>query len=179
MLMLRCVIFVVAFLLLLLSGMAPLPTPPLSLPHHQQTSVRNARQNAMLPPYAVPHCSHNRHQPLQSIGNELHTPSDSKDPQQPARDADPQQPARDADQERQLALQETPSRQRRRIPASSSNENYRSISPTPGASTSRPPPRALLPTPSTTAPHTNARSEAQRRRREREAVVNQGAPPVH
>ncbi|KAJ7818105.1 hypothetical protein B0H14DRAFT_2601529 [Mycena olivaceomarginata] len=44
---------------------------------------------------------------------------------------------RDADRERQLALQETPSRRRKREPQLPQGENERPMSPTPGASTSR------------------------------------------
>ncbi|KAJ7697200.1 hypothetical protein B0H17DRAFT_1130507 [Mycena rosella] len=182
--------WVLDLLALLISHMAPsLPTPPFSLAHRHTTSVRDARHGAMSLSYAVP-CRSPTHPraPFLDIANEVShiQNAPSTRPVSPSFDR-ASVSFRDADRERQLALQESPSRQRHRIPGASGDENWssspaagtRSSSPTPGASNSRVA-RPLIPhlglqtppaTETTTAPVPSAQSLAQRARRQREAAA--------
>ncbi|KAJ7683550.1 hypothetical protein B0H17DRAFT_1137677 [Mycena rosella] len=173
--------WVLGLLVLLILHMAPsLPTPPSSLAHRHMTSVRDARHGAMSPSYAIPHRPPTHpHTPFRDIANEvLHIQNaPSTRPVSPSLDRT-RSSFRDADREQQLALQESPSRRRCRIPGASGDENWssspaagtRSSSPTPGASTSRVA-RPLIPhlglqtppaTETTTAPVPSAQSLAQR-----------------
>ncbi|KAF8193161.1 hypothetical protein K438DRAFT_2017776 [Mycena galopus ATCC 62051] len=71
--MLKSWVCIFTIFMLLLLKMAPSPPmPPSSLPHRHRTSVRNVRQNAMLPPYAVPRVLPNHWRPpFQDIGNRI------------------------------------------------------------------------------------------------------------
>ncbi|KAJ7706676.1 hypothetical protein B0H17DRAFT_1125528 [Mycena rosella] len=171
--------WVLGLLVLLISHMAPsLPTPPSSLAHRHTTFVRDARHGAMTPSYAVPRRSptHPR-APFRDIANEVSHIQNAPSTRPVSPSLDPARSSfRDADRERQLALQESPSRRRRRIPGASGDENWssspavgtRSSSPTPGASTSRVA-RTPPDTETTTAPVPSAQSLAQRARRQRKA----------
>ncbi|KAF8147178.1 hypothetical protein K438DRAFT_1780263 [Mycena galopus ATCC 62051] len=187
--MLKSWVGIFAIFTLLLLKMAPSPpTPPPSLPHRHRTSVRDARQNAMLPLYAVPRVLPNHRQPpFQDIGSRIHPVQDASSldearPSTPSLDS-ARATLRDADREQQLALQETPSQCRRRIPAPHNDENsHRSTSPTPGASTSHAVQHPSgLQTPRLTPAASNARSQVQQLRRQREAaaqpVAQRNSPP--
>ncbi|KAJ7429281.1 hypothetical protein B0H11DRAFT_1945397 [Mycena galericulata] len=161
------------FLFLLLKMTSPPPTPSPSLAHRRETGVRNARRCAMSPVYSRARSP--RHSPgrraLLDISNRQR--ENEARPGSPSADLE-RSALRHADRDRQLALELTPSRRRRRVP----NEN-RALSPTPGPSRPRvEAPQGLQTPPATNAPTrsgiqraapSNARSEAQRERRRREA----------
>jgi hypothetical protein len=114
------------------SRATPPPTPSSYLAQRRVPGVRLARQNAMSPIYGrtrSPRASTRRNalQDMSNQGPRGNLPLSSS----PSLEAECLA-ARNADRDRQLALQETPSRRRRRIP----NEN-RPGSPTPGASRPR------------------------------------------
>ncbi|KAJ7862801.1 hypothetical protein B0H14DRAFT_3610827 [Mycena olivaceomarginata] len=174
-------------LLLLLLRMQPTPpssSPSSSLAQRHPRRVREARSIAMAPLYHVPRMSPNR-RALHDISNRR-----TVDASAPSRSSSPSLDSqrsvmRDADRERQLALQETPSRRRRREPRPREDENQRPTSPTPGASTSRRPvpqqrpgPSGLQTPPTTTVAPNAARVLAQQRRREREAAAKAAGNPV-
>ncbi|KAJ6618786.1 hypothetical protein B0H10DRAFT_1947207 [Mycena sp. CBHHK59/15] len=170
-------------LLLILIMSTPPPTPSSSLAHRHVTSVRSARRGAMAPIYCGPRSprASSGRRPLQDVGNmgparDAHLADVDRD----LADVDREHRVlRDADRERQQALQETPSRRRRRIP----NENRQS-SPTPGPSRPRvqAAPQGLLTPAATNADaarrdEPNARSLAQQRRRQREAEARERPLP--
>ncbi|KAJ7443351.1 hypothetical protein B0H11DRAFT_2204239 [Mycena galericulata] len=148
---------------------AQMPSPsssfaPSSLAHRNERRIRQARIRANLAPYRSPPRLY-AGLPLQDVGN---APS--------ARlvgDLESHRTAlRGADREQQLALQDTPSRRRRRIPANRAGDENRAPSPTPAvrryiaqpvfAGVGTPPDSQRLSLPP------NKRSLGQQRRQERE-----------
>ncbi|KAK6996326.1 hypothetical protein R3P38DRAFT_2800029 [Favolaschia claudopus] len=138
--------FLVAGILLVFSMQ---PTPPSSsspsspsLADRQTRRSRDARNAAMSPPYRVPRLP-GRVSPgrraFQDISNSQQQGSRESGTQSSDSSSVDNQRAsqRDADCQRQLALQETPSRRRRREPQRLNEENQRPTSPTPGPSTAR------------------------------------------
>ncbi|KAJ7798887.1 hypothetical protein B0H14DRAFT_2617521 [Mycena olivaceomarginata] len=106
----------------LLATMSPL-SPPSSLAQRCERGIRQARVYASIAPYRSP-----RRQPgasplrdIQNVPRVQHGPGVEER----------RSIQRDADRERQLALQETPSRRRRRIPEA--RDENRAPSPTPVA----------------------------------------------
>ncbi|KAJ7458662.1 hypothetical protein B0H11DRAFT_2317756 [Mycena galericulata] len=98
------------------------PSETSSLAHRNERRIRQARIHANLAPYRSPPRLY-AGLPLHDVGN---APS-----ARPVGDLESHRAAhRGADREQQLALQDTPSRRRRRIPANRTDEN-RAPSPTP------------------------------------------------
>ncbi|KAJ6522623.1 hypothetical protein B0H10DRAFT_2249903 [Mycena sp. CBHHK59/15] len=134
-----CLLLALLAFLILAMPAQPL-SPPSSIVQRRTPSERDARRNAMEAPYAIPRRSPTGPRaPLGNIGNQPQRvrdePSSSSRPASPLLDSS-RASFREADRARQKALQETPSRRRRRLPRPVNDEN-RSSSPTPGASTSR------------------------------------------
>ncbi|KAJ7161539.1 hypothetical protein C8R46DRAFT_1037867 [Mycena filopes] len=131
-----------AVVIVILSLILMQPTPPSSSPsslaQRSPRRARDARHAAMAPPYLGSRSPNRR--TLQNISNTSRGPTNIPGPSQrplsPTLDSQ-RASFRDADRERQLALQDTPSRRRRRVPRRQDEENERPVSPTPGASTSR------------------------------------------
>ncbi|KAK6991579.1 hypothetical protein R3P38DRAFT_2803631 [Favolaschia claudopus] len=120
------------------------PTPPCSalpssssLAQRPPRGVRDARNAAMTPPYSVTRRP-GRVSPVRPVFQDVSNRHGAPTIQSPnSLDADAQRASlRDADRQRQLALQETPSRRRRRHPERPGDDE-RSRSPTPAASMSR------------------------------------------
>ncbi|KAJ7628200.1 hypothetical protein DFH06DRAFT_1442097 [Mycena polygramma] len=162
-------------LFLLIKMVSPPPTPSSSLAHRRVTGVRNARVRAMSPMYQGQRSPRAFGQVLQDIRNVL---PNSAAPSASSSLEDERLALRNADRDRQLALQETPSRRRRRVP----DEN-RAGSPTPGPSGRRVQQRVGLQTPpatrteETAVQRGTARSVAQRARRQQEADARGANPP--
>ncbi|KAJ7508137.1 hypothetical protein B0H11DRAFT_2308343 [Mycena galericulata] len=98
------------------------PSETSSLAHRNERRIRQARIHANLAPYRSP--------PRLYVGLPLHDVGNAPSAR-PVVDLESHRAAhRGADREQQLALQDTPSRRRRRIPANRTDEN-RAPSPTP------------------------------------------------
>ncbi|KAJ7021409.1 hypothetical protein C8F04DRAFT_1195533 [Mycena alexandri] len=179
------IVCVLSALYLMLS---PPPTASSSLAQRRTSGARQARNTALRSPYQSPR-EHRLHRvngasPLRDVTNIPQAENAAAGPSLERERAD----LRNAERERQAALQETPSRGRRRIPGQAEN---RAASPTSGGSRiqdtlfivlQRPlglatPPASNVNAGSSNtnaAPAPTARTLAQRARREREAAARVG-----
>ncbi|KAJ6582758.1 hypothetical protein B0H10DRAFT_1954253 [Mycena sp. CBHHK59/15] len=167
-------IWVILWVLWVRMSSSPGPSRSSSLPQRAERQIRQARQLANIAPYSSPRRHVANAPPLRVLAP------------RPNGDLESQRAVhRDADRERQLALQETPSRRRRRMPDCQAGDENRAPSPTPvarprieqpvfaGVGTPPNSQRPLPPDKRTVA--RRARSERERQERERLAAA---APPA-